>query len=152
MKYACRLVDRPRQATLVIRTHASVDRLPHVLGPAWGAIMAHAATLDVRPSGPPFVVYHDMDMTNLDVEIGFPFERPLDGAGEVHAGEIPPGPAVETVHVGPFDRMAAAYEAVQAWMAEHGHAPAGPPSEHYLDDPQEVPAAELRTRIVWPVG
>lgn len=151
MTYACNLVDRSEQPTLVVRTRAAVERLPQVLGPAWGSIMAYATKVGAEPSGPPFVAYHNMEMQDLDLEIGLPFDRPLDGEGDVLPAELPAGAAVETMHVGPYDQVGAAYEALEAWMSAHGRVAAGPPQEHYLNDPQDTPPAELRTRIVWPL-
>ena len=80
-----------------------------------------------------------------------PFEATLEGDGEVTPGRISASTAVETLHVGPFDRIAEAYDALQAWMDVHGYAPAGPAYEQYLDDPHTTDVAELRTKIVWPV-
>ena len=151
MAYTCERIEQPRRPTLVVRTRTPVGRLPEVLGPAWGAVMARARALGAMPSEPPFVGYHNADMEDLDLEIGFTFTAPLEGEGEVQASEIPDGPAVATVHVGPYDRIGEAYEALQAWMSQHGHAPSGPSYEHYLDDPDEVAPDELRTRIVWPI-
>jgi effector-binding domain-containing protein len=151
MAYACERIEQPRQPTLIVRTRAPVARLPEVLGPAWSSIMAHAGKAGATPSGPPFVGYHNMDMQDLDLEIGVPFARVVEGEGEVQPSEIPAGPAVATMHVGPYDRVGDAYDALQAWMTEQGVAPAGPAYEHYLNDPQEVAPEALRTRIVWPV-
>ena len=139
MAYSCTLVDRSEQPTLVVRTRAAVERLPQVLGPAWGSIMAYASKAGAEPSGPPFVAYHDMDMQDLDLE------------GDVRSARLPAGQAVETVHVGPYDQLGSAYEALEAWMKANGRVAGGPPHEHYLNDPQETPPGELRTRIVWPL-
>lgn len=151
MAYACSLVERSEQPTLVVRTRASVERLPEVLGPAWGSILSYASKVGADPSGPPFVVYLNMDMQDLDLEIALPFDRPLDGEGDVRPAALPAGEAVETVHVGPYDRLKDAYEALEAWMKANGRVAGGPPSEHYLNDPQTTPQDELRTRIVWPL-
>lgn len=151
MAYEFDVVEQAQQPTLVVRTRASVDRIPEVLGPAWGSILACAGKAGAAPCGPPFVAYRNMNMQDLDLEIGLPFAQALAGEGDVRSAEIPAGRAVATVHVGPYDQLRAAYEAMEAWMAEHGHEPAGPAYEHYLSDPQETPEAELRTRILMPV-
>ena len=151
MTYACALVQQPALPTLVVRTRAPVRHLSDVLGPAWGSIIAYAGSIGATPSGPPFVGYHNMDMSDLDLEIGFPFAQAHEGGGDVLAGDIPAGPAVETLHVGPYDAIGDAYEALRGWMTEHAYAPAGPAYEHYLNDPQKVAPEALRTRVVWPV-
>ena len=52
---------------------APVESLPQVVGQAYGAIMEYAGQLGVQPSGAPFVAYYNMDLADLDMEIGFPF-------------------------------------------------------------------------------
>lgn len=136
---------------VVVRTSAAVERLPQVLGPAWGKIMAVAGRAGAEPEGPPFVAYHNADMRDLDLEIGFSFARPFEGEGEVQASEIPAGRAVQCVHEGPYDQLHGTYRAMEDWMAERGLRHAGPAYEYYLNDPQGTPPAELQTRIVIPV-
>jgi effector-binding domain-containing protein len=150
--YTFELLDRPAQPALVIHTRASVRNLPQILGQAYGDIMRHAGQVGAQPSGAPFVAYRNMDMDDLDLEIGFPFAQPVAGGGQVLAGEIPGGQAVTCVHVGPYDELHAAYDALHDWMTENGHAPAGAAYEFYLNDPQTTPPAELRTQLLQPIG
>jgi len=151
MAYECERIEVEAQPTLVVRRRAAVERLPEVLGPAWGAVMACAARSGAEPVGAPFAAFHNTDMQDLDVEIGFAFERTLAGEGEVEPGEIPAGSAVQCVHVGSFDQLGAAYAALSLWTAEHGLEHAGPAFEHYLDDPADTPTEQVRTLIVIPV-
>lgn len=151
MEYTCERIDLPGQPTLAVRSRAPVDQLNVVLGPLWGKVMAHASSLPATPAGPPYVAYHNMDMQDLDLEVGFPFGEALPGSGDVVAGEIPAGPAVQTIHRGPYENISEGYVALRSWLEEHGHEPAGPAYEHYLNDPAEVAPEELLTRLVWPI-
>jgi effector-binding domain-containing protein len=151
MEYRCELLDRPAQPTLVIRTRTPAQSLPQVVGQAYGAIMAYAGQLGVQPSGAPFVAYHNMDMQDLDVEIGFPFGQKPAGQGSVLAGEIPGGRAAACLHVGSYQQLGAAYEALQKWMQANGYAPVGVAYEFYLNDPQATPPTELQTEVVFPL-
>jgi effector-binding domain-containing protein len=92
-----------------------------------------------------------MDMQDLDLEIGFPFAQKLEVEGEVLEGEIPGGKAAECLHVGPYDQVGAAYDALQKWMEANRHTPSGVAYEFYLNDPQITPAAELQTQVVFPL-
>jgi effector-binding domain-containing protein len=151
VEYRCELLDRPAQPTLAVRARAPVGRLPQVVGQAYGAVFQYASQLGLQPSGDPFVAYHNMDMEDLDLEIGFPFEQKLAGQGNVLAGEIPGGRAATCLHVGPYDQLGVAYEALHAWMQENGHVPAGVAYEFYLNDPGSTPPAELQTQVVFPL-
>lgn len=148
MAYTCELVRLHAKPTLVVRTRTSVERLPEVLGPAWGAVMACAVRVGAEPTDAPFVAYHNADMQDLDVEIGMAFAQVLPGEDEVRAHAIPASRAVACVHVGPYAELRAAYQALEAWMVDHGFQRGGPAYEFYLDDPAETAATDLRTRVV----
>jgi effector-binding domain-containing protein len=48
--------------------------------------------------------------------------------------------------------VGAAYEALTAWIAEHGRAIDGPPREIYLTDPDETPnPADNVTEVQFPI-
>ena len=151
MSYECEFVQLQERPTLAVRLHAPVERMSEVLGPAWGKVMAYAGPAGAAPADAPFVAYHNMDMSDLDLEVGFVFARPLPGAGEVVASAIAAGEAVQCVHVGPYDQVGGAYDAIAAFLAEHGRTGGGPSYEFYLNDPQETPSAQLRTRVLMPV-
>ena len=151
MLYQCELRDRPAQPTLAIRTRAAVQDLPRVLGPAWGAIMQYAGSLGVLPSGAPFVAYHNMDMQDLDIEIGFPFAQELAGQGNIQAGAIPGGKVATCMHIGPYDQVGRAYDALQKWLEANSYLPVGVAYEFYLNDPQTTPPSELLTQVVFPL-
>ncbi len=151
MEYRCELIERSAQPTLCVRTRAAVEDLPRVVPGAYGAIMEYAAQVGVEPSGPPYVVYYTMDMQDLDMEIGFPFEKALPGKGEILSGMLPGGRAAACLHVGPYPELGAAYEALGKWVEAQGYTVTGVAYEFYLNDPQTTSASELQTQIVFPL-
>jgi effector-binding domain-containing protein len=151
MSYQCELLDLSAQPTLAIRTRTAVQNLPQVLGPAYGAIMQYAGSLGAQPIGAPFVAYRNMDMADLDIEIGFSFEQELAGHGNIQAGEIPGGKAAACMHVGPYDQVGGAYEALQKWIGANSYLPTGVAYEFYLNDPQTTPPSELQTQVLFPL-
>jgi hypothetical protein len=86
MTYICEFVKPPSQPTLSVRTRASVEVLPQVLGEVYESIVQYLGELGEQPAGPPFAGYFNMDMQNLDVEIGFPVLKKLPGKGEIQSG------------------------------------------------------------------
>lgn len=151
MEYQCELIDRSAQPTLCIRTRTTIQDLPQVVGRAYGAIMGYAGQLGVHPSGAPYVAYYNMDMQDLDMEIGFPFEETLPGKGEILSGMLPAGRAAACLHVGPYPQLGAAYEALGKWVEAQAYAVTGVAYEFYLNDPQTTPPTELQTQIVFPL-
>lgn len=83
----------------------------------------------------------------LPMEAGVEVEAALPREGRVRAGATPGGRVASTLHVGSYDQLGKAHDAVRAWCAEQGHALAGPNWEvygHWNDDPQQ-----LRTEVFY---
>jgi effector-binding domain-containing protein len=152
MPFECALETWPGQPALSVRVRTSVDQLRQVLGQTYGAIAGYLAGLGEAPAGPPFTAYHNMDMTDLDVEIGFPVARPLAGRGEIDPARMPGGRVATCRFTGPYSELKPAYEALTCWVAEGGHEPTGVAYELYLNDPAVTPPDRLETRIVFPLS
>ena len=137
--------------TLVVRTTTPVEKLSEVMGSAYGEIAGYLGMKQIQPSGAPFAVYHNMDMSNLDVEIGFPVPSAVEGSGRVVSGEIPGGRAAVAVHQGPYDTIGETYERLGAYVKEQGEEPDIFTYEFYINDPGEVAPEELKTEIFFPL-
>jgi len=122
-----------------------------LLGEAYGRIAAYLAGSGEIPAGAPFTAYYNMDMQDLDVEIGFPVSKPLAGKDDIRASEIPGGKLAFALHTGPYSECGPAYEALTQFVKEHGFEATGVAYEFYLNDPQETPQAQLQTQIVFPL-
>ncbi len=135
-------VDRALRPTHPVHPHPHqrCRNLPQVLGEAYGKIMQYMGELGETPGGAPFVAYYNMDMQNLDMEIGFPVLSALPGKGEVQAGQIPAGKAATCLHTGPYPEIASAYNDLSAWITAQGVHPTGVAYEFYLNDPAAHPA------------
>ena len=151
MSYNCRVEELPPRPVLSIRTRTRVEELPQAIGRAYGEIAQYLGELQEQPAGPPFVAYYNMDMQDLDVEIGFPVARPLSGRGDVQPGKIPGGTAATCLHTGPYGEIEPAYAALSAWIQDNGYEATGVAYEMYLNDPQETPPQELKTQILFPL-
>jgi effector-binding domain-containing protein len=143
--------EQPVQPTLAIRTRAVVQELPGALGDAYYAIAQYLEELGEQSAGPPFVAYHNQDMQDLDLEIGFPVSGKLPDRGDIQAGEIPGGEVATCLYTGPYSGIGSAYEALSHWMEENGYQPTGVAYEVYLNDPDETPPEELQTQIAFPL-
>lgn len=151
MSYQCELIDLTAQPVLSVRARGAVKDLPAIMGRSYGVLGAYLGRMGQQPAGAPFVAYYNQDMQNLDLEIGFPVAQALPGQGEIQAGEIPGGKAVRCMHVGPYEKIKPAYEALGKWMQAKGHQGTGVCYEMYLNDPQQTPPEKLQTQILFPV-
>lgn len=144
------LLKQNEQRTLVIRTRTKVQDLPRLIGESYGKLGAYLAELGETLSDLPFVAYHNMDMQDLDVEIGFPVANPLPEKGEIKQGIIPAGLRIFCVYRGPYGEVGPVYGEMQQWIEEKGYRPVGTAYEYYYNGP-DFPGSELLTRIVIPV-
>jgi effector-binding domain-containing protein len=142
------LIERNIQPTLSIRTTASVEDLPTVLGNAYQKIMNYLSEIGEYPSDAPFVAYYNMDMEHLDIEIGFPVKNQLPTRNYIESSELPSGTYVQCIHIGPYSELKATYNSLMKWMGENQHEWSGVAYEFYLNDPSEVIEEKLETRIM----
>ena len=146
----CEIQDMQTRITLAVRTRTSVQNLPQTIGKAYTDIAQYLGEMGTCPGGPPFVIYYNMDMQDLDVEIGFPVTCALPGMDEVQPGEIPGGKAATCFHDGPYSEMSAAYEALSRCILDNGLEAVGVAIEVYLNSPLEVAPEELKPRLSFP--
>jgi effector-binding domain-containing protein len=105
----------------------------------------------LEPSGPPFVIYRNMDMQDLDIEAGVPVADGFRTDGHVVSSEIPAGRVATCLYTGPYDRIGEAYDGLMSWMEEHSVTGSGPSYEFYLNDPADTPPEQLQTDIRIPI-
>lgn len=151
MKYDCRIVEVKDQPVLTIRTVTAVENLPAFFGEAYGALMRYLGELGEQPTGMPYAAYYNMDMKALDVEAGFPVARILPGKEEIQSGKIDGGKFGITLHVGSYDSVGPAYEALADFVKQKGFEPGKIAYEYYLNDPSEDPNVKPETEIRFPL-
>ena len=141
-------LERP---TLAVRTRTPVEKLSEIMGSCYGEIMQLMESTGVQPAGSPFAMYYNMDMSDLDVEIGFPIAAASQGSGRVKAGKLPGGRAAVTLHVGPYDKIGDAYNRLTEYVKQQGVDTRDFVYEFYLNDPGETAPEDLQTEIYFPL-
>ena len=109
--------------------------------------MQYLGELKTQPTGMPFVIYHNMDMSNLDIEVGFEVPAGLAGKGDLKPGIIPAARVVSLVYTGPYEECGEAYEAMGQWFKDNKVEGTGVAIEFYLNDPQVDPPAQTRIEM-----
>ena len=145
------LNEQKAQPILSIRVKTSLENLPKLIGESYHKIAGYLNELGEQPADVPFTAYHNLDMQNMDVEMGFPVSKPLPGKEDIEAGEIPQGKIVSYMYKGLYSEMEPVYNEIFKWINEKGYQPTGVYYEYYYNSPDEVPESELLTRIVIPL-
>jgi effector-binding domain-containing protein len=151
MSFECEIKEQPAQHSLCVRTRTSLEKLPESIGRYICAIAEYLGQIGEQPACAPYVAYFNMDMADLDVEIGFPVVKKLPGKGEIKPGMIPGGKVGTCMYFGPYTEMPPAYEALTKLVAEKGLEPTGVSYEFYYNGPMDTEPAGLQTLIMFPL-
>ncbi|MGE5329556.1 MAG: GyrI-like domain-containing protein [Deltaproteobacteria bacterium] len=151
MNYNFEVSEQPAQPVLSMRKRTPVSNLPQELGRAYNLIIQYLNELGEQPKYTAFAAYYNLDMNDLDVEMGFPVSKAIFGKGEINASEIPAGKQVSCMYKGPYNQMESVYNEINKWMNEKGFVPTGICYEFYYNSPMDVPESELLTKIVFPI-
>lgn len=148
MRFKIELNEQKAQPVLSIRTRTAIENLPKVIGESYEKIMQYLTELGEQPANAPYTAYYNLDMQDLDVEMGFPVSNLLPGKGEIKSGEIPQGKYVSCMYKGAYSQMEQIYNEMFKWIEENGYEQTGLYYEYYYNSPNDVPESELLTNIV----
>ena len=138
---------RTEQVYLGIRTLAPFHGMSKVIDRISRELTAWAEQKNIRPSGPPFLRFHVIDMRGfMDISYCIPVRKPLPGQGEVKADALPAGRYASLIYSGGgISANRALIEWVRAqgldfdrWDSEQGDNFRGR-YETYLTDPKIEP-------------
>lgn len=153
MTYEITRREVPDLAIVSMRERLPVAELPAFFGRAWGRLYGYLQRLGVTPTGEPFAMYHAFGPDDIDIEACVPHIGEIPATDTIASRVLPATAVAETLHVGPYDGLAGAYEALTAWVAEEGFEPVGPHREIYLNEPgPDVPPSTYRTVIQLPIA
>ena len=86
----------------------------------------------------------------MTVEFGVQVAETFEPEGDILCVEVPPGRVARTVHIGPYERLGAAHDAIRAWCAANGRAIGSASWEIYGD--WDADPARLETTIKYLLG
>jgi effector-binding domain-containing protein len=140
------------QPVVSARVNCRVGEVGPLLKQSLLQVHAHLEKHGARPSGPPFTRYHGYTGTQVDLEVGFPVSAPVPAGEGINAGELPGGTVAFTVHVGPYQDLPKAHDAMDAWLREKGKVSRGDQWEYYWTVPDEwTDRSTFKTELLWPV-
>ena len=110
--------QRPKVTYMGIRTIAPFKGMSKVIGRLSEEMNTWVDQQKIKPSGPPFLRFHVIDMRGfMDIEFGFPFRKALPENGEVKAGTLPGGRSASLIYSG---GGIAANRALIEWVRAQG--------------------------------
>ncbi len=146
------IVEPETVRVAVVRSLVGAEDIPDFMSDALSLVAGALREAGMAPAGPPFARYFAAGPDGLDIAAGFPVAEPFLGAGVVHPGELPAGPAAVATHVGPYQGLEAAWNALRERAGALGRPLGDDPWEIYFIGPGSgVDEAEWRTELVWPL-
>jgi effector-binding domain-containing protein len=151
MDPTCEIIEREAQPVLTTRAKVSAANIPAALGQGFSAVMQYLQELGEQPAGVPYVQYHNIDMQNLELEIGFEVARDLPGRDDVQPNRMPAGEYLSCIHTGSYQSLNQTYDAMAHWLQANQRQATGKVYEFYLNDPGEVAEEEIKTQVLMPL-
>jgi len=153
MVYEIGVHDVPAQWIVSVRQQIPRAGIPMFIGQSFGLLFGHLTELGVAAVAPPFVVYHAFGLEEIDAEVCVPIKRKVIAGAPLRVRRLQRATVARTTHVGPYEALGEAYQALDAWVAAEGRAVAGPVRERYLTGPDSELAPDFyRTEIELPIS
>lgn len=144
------LIEQPEQHVLSIRTTIHFNNYTNTAKETYAVIMEYAVCNGILLSGGPFVGYHNVDLENLDIEMGFPVAKPILGNDVIKGYTIPARKVVSGIFLGAYEDTDPLMYEIMQWIEEHGYEQQGVIYNYYLNDDNRN-VNELLTQIVVPI-
>ena len=143
--------DMKEKLALMIRKITSVQNMPSVLGVCYGEIIQYVKEIGAKEPIESFVIYHNMDMSNLEIDVGFTVPEELPDKGHIKMSSIRAGKYATALHEGPYDTLVDTYNELAAFVKEKGLEVEDWVYEVYLNNPMDNPDEPPRTMIYFPL-
>jgi effector-binding domain-containing protein len=139
------IVEMPETVLASVRARVAWPELPRAIRAGLDRVWAFLRTAPVRPAGHNVCVYRAPAPDGIELEAGVQVSGPFEGAGGVACSATPSGRAAHIVHLGRYEDLGAASDALAEFCRARG---AGVPVvvwEVYGDWAEDP--AQLRTDV-----
>ena len=147
MSFKYEIKDQKAQSVASIRARTSISHLPDLIGKSYLEIGKHLGETGGICTGAPFAIYYNMDINDMDVELGFPVAKNIIEKNEIKNSQIPAGKVLLFTHIGPYNELEKTYGNAMNWIKENNITATGTVCEFYLNDPAVTPPSDLETEI-----
>jgi effector-binding domain-containing protein len=153
MAYEIELRELPARPVATIRVATTPNRMGETFAESLPAVLRYLESQGVEPAGPGFGIFYQYDSDHVDMDIGFPVSRAVEGNERVAGRTLDSATFAITWHIGSYRTIGEAHRAIEAWVQEQGRKVTGPPWEVYWDGPESgVEPSAFRTEVGYPVA
>jgi effector-binding domain-containing protein len=117
MKYNIVLETTSAQLLAAVRAEVRIRGVAQAWKPALDQVWAFLKSSEGLHPGHNLFLYHHPEHRGdpMQVDFGVRVARRFTAQGTVHCVETPAGEIASTVHIGPYDRLSEAHEAIHGW-------------------------------------
>ena len=150
MEIEIRELPELRLAGVIRQLH--IDQIAETMPRLIDSVAAWIRERGAEPTGVPVSLFRSGDREDWHlVEAGWPVEPDFEADERLGVQVYPAAKAAIYENRGPYEELDPVAQRFIAAVGLRGLRPAQPIRIEYLSDPERHPAAELRSRIVWPV-
>ena len=131
------------------KTSMKPEEIGKAMGEAFWEVWNFMQANSIPGAGTALAVYYDYSEDEMEFRAGFTIAAADAGKadGAVKADKTPATRAAHALHTGPYTGLQQTYSRIMGDMKWNGHHYGKPTWEIYLNDPDVVPEAELKTEI-----
>ena len=153
MGYEILTANLPASEAVSIRTTIPMEELQDFFNLAFLELSEVIRGGGANPAGPPFVRYYAVTPKTVELEAVMSCDRPVAVSGRVRPLHLDAAQAAIVRHVGRYDKIKVAYEAISQWMSNNGKQAIEAPREVYVTTVAEVPdPSEWVTLVEQPIA
>ena len=138
--YTVQTVDWSAKQYLAVRNTVAIDKMPELLGGYYGTVMGALEKAGGQMTGPATGLYYTWDMENnsTDMAAAVPVAATVKNPA-TQMISIPAGKALLIEHLGAYDKLGEAHEAMDAYINSTSAQIKPPAIEEYITDPSTEP-------------
>ena len=135
MKYAVVAETVRPELVAAVRARVPIGGIAQAWKPALDQVWAFLRADGGLSPGHNLFLYHHPERRDeaMNIDFGVQVARRFEAAGDVRCIETPAGEVAKTIHVGPYDRLRGAHDAIHAWCAANNRKIAQASWETYGD-------------------
>jgi effector-binding domain-containing protein len=145
MSYQVEVVETEPILIAVIRDRVQPQDLAQFVPAACGEVWSFVRSVGLPKPGRHVALY----LGQGAVEVGAEVAEPFVGNDRVHCSQLPAGRVAKTVHLGPYQLLGQAHQAIRDWCAAQGHQCSGISWEIYghWQESWNADPAQIRTDV-----
>lgn len=149
VKYQVNEINWPEKKFFTQRARLGFDKLKDFFSQSYGAIYGQLGKMGIQPTEMPCAIYYSLDekKQETDMAAAVPVKTDVPDIKGFERVTIPASKVLTVTHIGPYETMMPAYEALDSYVAEHRLTKSLVIEEYFSDPSVEKDPNKWKTNI-----